>query len=170
MVAKCGAQTGHLTATQDFLAGALEQTGSKPTAASRAELCLATNDPELAFRLAAREAEYCVSNGMLTRGVEATEVVLRTLAALGRWDDLIERAQEAIDFSDERGFARLQWPLYALRAIAFTNLSDAEQAAADRAQAQAVFDHIAATITDAHIRKCYIARATALGLVQGVPA
>jgi hypothetical protein len=167
MVAKCGAQAGHLAASQDFLAGALEQTGSKPTGASRAELSLATNEPELALKLAAREAEYCDSNGMPTRGVEATEVVLRALAALGRWDELVEQAQAPVAFADERGFARLQWRLHALRATAHDNLANAEQAAADRAQAQAGFDSVAATITDAHIRECYTAQATALGLNQG---
>ena len=166
LVCRCGSQAGLVEATEAFLQDALAETGSRPNPVERAELSLAKGNAQAAVEEALKAAAYFANNTMPAPRVEAVETAIRALAALERWPEVVEHANDAIDFADGCSFARLQWRLYAHRARAYAALDRAAEAAADRTAGRAIFERIAGTIADPSLKGSYQGQAQASGLFE----
>ena len=66
------------------------------------------------------------------------ELGLRALSALGRWDEIQQRADDALAEAEQAGFRTRSWRILGARALAREALGDEQGATDDRRAARAL--------------------------------
>ena len=135
--------------------------GFRPTEVAQAELALARDDFAGALAIAEGFLQSSSEPGLRRGHVMALELVLRALAELERWQELLPRADAALRVAEETGFRTRAWRILALRARARAATGDAGGAAADRAAAHRLIDDMARPIADPSLREAFLADALA---------
>jgi hypothetical protein len=141
------------------LADALEQKEGQielqivPVAAAAA--ALARGNFAEALALADQSAESSLRLGARRARIIALELAIRALAGLGRWDELLTRADTALAETEATGFRTRTWRILAARAQARDASGDAAGASADRSAARALLADMAGRIADPEIRAAF---------------
>jgi hypothetical protein len=91
------------------------------------------------------------------RTVAGAELRARALLSLGRVEEALAVAEEAMPLTREMGYRPMLWRLLAARAAALAALGREEEAAADRQAAAAIIQEIAATIEDEELQHGFLA-------------
>jgi len=119
---------------------------------SQAEAALARGDFEAALALADPLAESSGRIGLVRDRILALEVGLRALARMERWNELVARADTALQESEAAGFRTRTWQLLVWRAQARAANGDQAGVTNDRARARALLDDMAGRIADPDLR------------------
>jgi tetratricopeptide (TPR) repeat protein len=167
LVAVTGARAGRLEETQRLLDEAETMTGSRPDPLARAELALAAGEAEQAREAAQKSAEYCKEHERHRDWIDSSDLVMRALTSLERWQELVDAAAEPIEFAQQSHFLIRLWPMLALRGGALQKLGEDERAAADFEAARGVLARVVATIEDDDMRDSYQSQPLALQLAEG---
>jgi class 3 adenylate cyclase/tetratricopeptide (TPR) repeat protein len=123
---------------REWLATKSDEIGFHPRELPQAEAALSQGEAEQALEAADRVAAGSVRIGVGRGRILALELGLRALAALGRWDELRERADAALAEAEEAGFRTLIWRILGARALARDASGEAGEAARDREAARAL--------------------------------
>ena len=92
----------------------------------------------------------------LRRGrIIGLELGVRALAGLGRWDEVLARADAALAESEAAGFRTRTWRIFATRAQARDATGNVAGARADRGAARALLDDMAGRIADPEVRTAF---------------
>jgi class 3 adenylate cyclase/tetratricopeptide (TPR) repeat protein len=141
------------TALAAWVAQRSEETGFLASPLAAAEMALARGDFADALAVVDQVAESSAGVGMRRSRIVALEIGLRALARLERWDDLLERADGALQ--EAEGFRTRTWRMLASRAAARAARGDQTGARDDRATARTLLDAMAQRITDPELRAAF---------------
>ncbi len=136
-----------------------DEAGSPPSALPCAEAALARGDLEDALFCADECAARDRSAGLKRRCLLATDVALRALVRLQRWEDVLARADQALGEAEDTGFRSCALRLVLSRARARFASGDAQGARDDWAAARTMIDFMAARIADPLLRGAFHADA-----------
>ena len=143
VAARLGEQGRELSA---WLEAKSEEIGFHVRELPQAEAALASGDPARAFEVAEQVAAGADRIGLYRGRIVALELGLRALAAEGRWDELLERADGALEESERAGFRTRTWRILGSRALARQARGDEAGAMADREAARALLLELEATL------------------------
>jgi predicted ATPase/class 3 adenylate cyclase len=132
-----------------------EETGFHASPLATAEAALARGDFAHALAVADRMPESSGLLGLQQGRIEALELGLRTLARMERWDDLLARADGALQEAEAARFRTRTWRILASRARARAAKGDDTGARTDRTAARALVDDMAARIADPELRAAF---------------
>jgi class 3 adenylate cyclase/tetratricopeptide (TPR) repeat protein len=135
--------------------------------AAPAESAVARGDFPRALALADQSAERGTRLGMRRGRIIGLEVGMRALAGLGRWDEVLARADAALAGSEAARFRTRTWRIFAARARARDATGDAAGARADRTAARALLDDMAGRIADPATRAAFEADSAVLEVRNG---
>jgi hypothetical protein len=135
--------------------------------AAPAEAAIARGDVPQALALADKAAEQGSRLGMRRGRIIGLEVGLRALAGLGRWDEVLARADAALAESEAAGFRTRTWRIFAARARARDAIGSAAGARDDRAAARILLDDMTRRIADPDIRAAFEADSAVLEVRNG---
>ncbi len=138
-----------------WVARKADEIGFHPTALAQAEAALARGESAQALAFAEQSISEGARMGYRRAQVLASELALRALASLERWDELLARADAALGQSDTLGFRTRSWRILAARARAREALGDASGALDDRSTARALLDDLARRIADPELRAVF---------------
>ena len=133
---------------REFVAASAEETGFQPSPLPSGELALARGDAETALAEARGMVESGGRIGMLRMQLLGRELELRALGQLGRWQEVLERADAVLADAEAARFRSLLGRLYAVRARAHEATGDSDAAASDRKCAEQLVAELAACIAD----------------------
>lgn len=145
--------------------GALARIGWSPLAT--AETALAQGDAAAALAVADDVAVTCASSGEQRERILALEVGLRALARAQRWDELLERADGALQEAERSGFRTRTWRILAWRAQGRAARGDEGAARDDRSAARALLDELAGQIANPELRAGFLADPLAQAVMGG---
>jgi predicted ATPase/class 3 adenylate cyclase len=132
-----------------------DEIGFHPSPFAAAEAALARREFERAVEVADQLAQGARTLGQQRGCVIALEWGLHARAGLQRWQQILDRADDAIRGAEEKGFRTRTWRMLAWRARARQATGDQKGASDDRAAASRLLDEMSERIADPEIRAAF---------------
>jgi predicted ATPase/class 3 adenylate cyclase len=132
-----------------------DEIGFRASPLAAAEAALARGEFAKALATAEQLAARSAQLGLRRTRIVALEIELHALARLERWDDLLERADGALQEAEEAKFRTRTWRMLAWRAQARAAKGDDRGARDDRNAARALLDDMVGRIADPHLRAAF---------------
>jgi hypothetical protein len=145
---------------------ALAASPFQPSGLARAERHLRDGHLAEALELITDVARDAEANGRRRERIVASEAELRALAELGRWAEVVWRADVALVEAEATGFRMMSWRILSHRARGRLEIGDHPDAARDAAAARQLLAAIAATVPDPELQAGFEAHFVA----QSIPA
>jgi predicted ATPase/class 3 adenylate cyclase len=144
-----------------------DEIGFHPSPLAATEAALARGELAQAIEAADHLVQSARAMGHQRGRLIALEWGLHARAGLQRWEEIIERADAAIQEAEEKGFRTRLWRMLASRARTRDAQSDPQGASADRAAAGMLLDEMAARIADPDLRTAFEADPLAVEVRNG---
>jgi len=130
----------------------LAEIGAQLSRLAQSEALLSRGELDGALELATRAAADAERSGNRETWLQSLELKLRVLLALGRNDEALTAADEALHPAEEFDYRSLLWRIRAARAQARMTLGDQDGATEDYRASADMIRKIAETIPDADLR------------------